>query len=386
MTYHSSGSARQRGVSLIELMIALLIGALLILGLVQVFSASRTAYQLSEGMSRVQENARFSMDFLQRDVRMAGHFGCVSDQSHLQTPGAMQTHFGAPGTVLGDPLNFQVSIAALNATGTNPAQNVQISSEPALGALPGALGTLVPAPANGSDVLVLRYLMPTGAAVTNVVAAGSNVDITLAAGRWPLLTTGGRASPTLFGIADCSYVDVFRGSSPGGSGVVNVTAVLPNAVTASNVASRYTPHPSGQTQLYRAESIVYYVGTGAGGGRALFRAFFDGAAYVSEEMVEGVESLQLIFGLDREPNLATGQPTGYIDEIRVADAGWTGLQWRRVGMVQVGMLMGSTQRSTPVQATQSVLGTNFTVPAVADGRYRSSYENTVALRNRLYGN
>ncbi len=50
------------GLSLIELMIALTIGLIIMLGVVQVFAASRTAYQLSEGLARVQENSRFAMD------------------------------------------------------------------------------------------------------------------------------------------------------------------------------------------------------------------------------------------------------------------------------------------------------------------------------------
>src|SRR5687767_3800735 len=41
---------RPSGMSLIELMIAMLIGMVLILGVVQIFGASRSAYQLSEGM------------------------------------------------------------------------------------------------------------------------------------------------------------------------------------------------------------------------------------------------------------------------------------------------------------------------------------------------
>src|SRR5690606_40813368 len=76
-------SHRSAGVTLIELLVALAIGAVLMLGLVQVFAASRSAYQMSEGMARVQENSRFAMDFIQRDLRMAGHFGCSTDQAHM---------------------------------------------------------------------------------------------------------------------------------------------------------------------------------------------------------------------------------------------------------------------------------------------------------------
>ncbi|MBD4909085.1 prepilin-type N-terminal cleavage/methylation domain-containing protein, partial [Xanthomonas citri pv. citri] len=52
--------SRMSGLSLIELMIALVIGLVLLLGVIQIFSASRTAAQLSEGASRAQENGRFA--------------------------------------------------------------------------------------------------------------------------------------------------------------------------------------------------------------------------------------------------------------------------------------------------------------------------------------
>ena len=86
--------------SLIELMIALAIGSLLVLGLVEVFSASRTAYQLSEGLARVQENGRFAMDYIQRDFRMAGHMGCVNDQSRFLPENAAGTRSALASTFL----------------------------------------------------------------------------------------------------------------------------------------------------------------------------------------------------------------------------------------------------------------------------------------------
>ncbi|MEZ0469633.1 PilW family protein [Luteimonas salinilitoris] len=375
---------RVQGLSLIEIMIALLIGSLLILGLVQVFAASRTAYQMSEGMARVQENARFALDFIQRDLRMAGHFGCVNDQSHLQTPGAMRTHFGA--TALYDPLNFTVSIAGFEAPGTAPGDTLEIGSAPALGALPGGLGTLSPQPIPGSDVLVLRYLGNVGAPVTGIADVGPTEELTLATGRWDALITGGRPDPGLYGIADCSHVDVFEGTSTGGTDAV-VTVTQPGASQDTDLVGRYTPQPSGQTMLYRAESLVYYVSTGAGGQPSLYRAYHNGAEYSEEELVEGIASMQLVFGLDREDELDTKPPTGYIDNLDIAQAGWDDLDWRRVGMVQVGLLASSPNRAAAEQAAdRHVLGVNFTPPADNDGLYRSGYESTVALRNRLYGN
>ncbi|WP_031340774.1 PilW family protein, partial [Xanthomonas maliensis] len=83
MTQRLSSKRFAAGISLIEMMIAMVIGLVLMLGVIQVFSASRTASMLAEGNARAQENGRFALDFLQRDIRMAGHFGCVNDQAHF---------------------------------------------------------------------------------------------------------------------------------------------------------------------------------------------------------------------------------------------------------------------------------------------------------------
>lgn len=373
-------SRRMLGLSLIEIMVALAIGTVLLLGLVQVFGASRTAYQLSEGMARVQENARFALEFLQRDIRMAGHYGCINDQAHLQTPGAMGVHFGTPA--FGHPLDFTVSVQGYEAAGTGPGTTVQIgrTADPVAG-LPAGVVALGPNP--DSDVLILRYLTGAGAPVTAIAGdASSAEELTLAAGRADALTTDGVATPTLFGIADCSYVDVFSGALAG-----EVVTVSGASSATTDLAGRYTPHPSGQTMLYRAESIVYYVSDNPAGVPSLYRARFDGAAYVAEEMVEGIESLQLVFGLDRTADLAVDPPTGYIDNVAVASAGWDAVDWRRAGMVQVGILAASPSRAASEQApARPVLGVQFTAPATNDGTYRAGYESTVALRNRLYGN
>ncbi|MCD2449273.1 PilW family protein [Methylicorpusculum oleiharenae] len=64
--------------TLIEIMIALLIGAFLLGGILQIFINTKQTYRMQEGLSRLQENGRFAMDFLARDIRMAGYWGCLS--------------------------------------------------------------------------------------------------------------------------------------------------------------------------------------------------------------------------------------------------------------------------------------------------------------------
>lgn len=372
------------GVSLVELMVALLIGTVLMLGIVQVFASSRTAYQLSEGVARAQENARFAVDFLQRDVRMAGHFGCVNDQAHLQTPGSLQSHFdGFPHAFA---VNFEVSVEGFEAAGTAPDDTLTIGEAAQLPAgLPAEVAALNPLP--GSDVLVLRYLSREGAPISDLTRVGSTDSVEIVSGRFDALTSDGVSAPTMFALADCSYVDVFPGETPGGAGVVTVD-VAATASPATELTARYTAHPAGQAMLYRAESLVYYVSEGASGEPALYRARYDGTKYVAEELVEGIENMQLLYGLDRVADLSAGPPSGYIDEHSPAVAGWTPMDWRRVGILQVGLLARSPGHAAAGErvASWNVLGTEMKPPGDNDGRFRSVYEVTIAMRNRLYGN
>ena len=76
----------ERGFSLVELMVAMLIGLIILAAVVQIFVGSNATYRLDEGLARVQEGARFSMDFLAKDIRMAGYMGCNSKLKYSTTP------------------------------------------------------------------------------------------------------------------------------------------------------------------------------------------------------------------------------------------------------------------------------------------------------------
>jgi prepilin-type N-terminal cleavage/methylation domain-containing protein len=68
----------QAGVTLIELMVALGIGAFLMIGAVTVFMQSRTSFRVTESVSRLQENGRFVIDALEPDIRMARYWGLTT--------------------------------------------------------------------------------------------------------------------------------------------------------------------------------------------------------------------------------------------------------------------------------------------------------------------
>ncbi|NYZ62729.1 PilW family protein [Luteimonas deserti] len=370
---------RVQGVSLVEMMIALAIGAFLMLGLARVFSASRTAYQLSEGVSRVQENGRFAIDFIQRDLRMVGHMGCVNDQSHLQNAGALANGIPAGGTT-NSGVNFPLGIQAYEAVKTSEfTMNLGTAAATWDPALPSTVAELDPEP--GSDILQLRFLASEGAPVDSITVAGTTSTIRVA--RWNALTRDGVVAPTMFGLADCSFVDLF---------LPTATDPVARTVTVGSVLDRYTPQPAGQTMLYRLESVVYFVGVGASGERALMRArsLTDGTYDDAEELVEGIESLQVQLGLDSNTaGMTTAPPSGYVGSfIRPSAMANTEVAWRSVGAVRLGVMASSPDRAASEQSevARSVLGVAFTPADTSDGRYRWGYESTIAMRNRLYGN
>ncbi|MFT4198736.1 MAG: PilW family protein [Pseudoxanthomonas sp.] len=389
----ANGRRGAAGLSLIELMIALLLGILLMLGMVQIFAASKASYRLSEGVSRTQENGRFALDFLQRDIRMVGHFGCKSDQTlfleqAMGSDGAFENALDV-SDVDSDPAdyaaNFALSIQGYEASGTEPGKSLVLATVPATGgtaygpALPAAIAKALANRVDGSDILVLRYLAPEGAFVAAAAADGTYTLDTDAA-SWEKLR-GGIASPGLFGISNCHSATIFQASDAAAA------AVKANAAPANLYAAG--------ALLYRAESRIYYVGLNASGVPALYRLRYvatpgtEDGSYTKEELVEGVASMQLLYGQDRA-SAAASAPSGAIDsQYTAATLGRDADAWRRVGSVQIGLVLVSPNPASAVapQVADAALvaqGVSFASPA--DGRYRNVYQSTVALRNRLFGN
>jgi prepilin-type N-terminal cleavage/methylation domain-containing protein len=64
----------QSGFTLVELMVAMSIFLLILVGIFQVFDPSSRAYSTTERKLDVQQNARVAMDVMSRQIRMAGYF------------------------------------------------------------------------------------------------------------------------------------------------------------------------------------------------------------------------------------------------------------------------------------------------------------------------
>lgn len=386
----AAGAAGIKGVSLIELMVALAIGSLLVLGLVEVFAASRTAYQLSEGLSRVQENGRFAMDYIQRDFRMGGHMGCVNDQARFLPENSAGTRSALASTFLSPANQQNENYASLSEVlrFDQPIQGYEATGAAWVPALPAPFDTNLTGRVAGSDILVLRQFSSRGAQVTNFLP-GNPAFVDVDPLQYANLEEDG-VDPGLFGIADCMSAGFFHAKAVNkATGRIEVNTN--NAGIPATVSSLLgnEPYVTGQAYVYTAETIVYYVGSNAAGRPSLYRVRYimkpnQALTFEREELVEGIESLQLRYGIDSF-TAANQRPSGNMGTSTAATAA---TPWRRVGLVQVGLLARSIDPAAAMQRDAastklSILGEEITPPA--DGRFRTVYENSIAIRNRLFG-
>jgi len=84
---------KNQGFGLTEILIALVISLILMAGVLKIMSASKRTYALQSQLAELQNNARFIMDELMRDIRMAGFKGCA-DQDPVG--------FDLPAAISGD--------------------------------------------------------------------------------------------------------------------------------------------------------------------------------------------------------------------------------------------------------------------------------------------
>ena len=72
-----------QGFSILELMIALLLGVVVVAGIVQLFVGNSRTYEIVNAQSRLQENARYGFEFISRAARSTGYFGCAPEDDKV---------------------------------------------------------------------------------------------------------------------------------------------------------------------------------------------------------------------------------------------------------------------------------------------------------------
>lgn len=149
----SNPSSQQRGLSLIEMMIVMLLSALMLLMIVQMFTATRRSSAFDVQLLVMQENGRFAMKQLVHSLEMSGFFGSLLDTSLIDTDSAtLNEDCGAAGEDWGLDLTLDEIEFVNDATSAASSDYTCLDGD-----------TLV----EGSDLIAVRYVsdMPIAAQV-----------------------------------------------------------------------------------------------------------------------------------------------------------------------------------------------------------------------------
>lgn len=368
---------RTAGFSLIEMMVALVLGLILLGAVVQVYLSTKLTFVAQDQKSAVEEGGRFALDYIARDVRMAGLTGCGS----RTVPGGqalpVRNHLVGGGAY---PYLFTDAIRGLEASNSGPAQTVTLAaSNPAVGgtwnaALPAAVAALaVP----GSDVLLFSGSQAQVWPLVDPFASGAQMFVQLG---------NDIAQGDILFVTDCSQGVVFQATSVNpAAGRTNVTGSQGGTVFPGNSSPVAEQGPNGGAfrrgaVVARASSIAYFIGRGTGGVPSLFRASLlaptaspQRRELLTEELINGVESMQLRYGIDVNGDFG-------VDGLAIASAV---ADWAQVRSVQVGLLMRGADNSLQGLDTQTYNVAGTTVDPVDDLRQRRVFSMTISLRNRL---
>jgi len=349
--------------TLVELMIAMVIGLVILGGAVTIFSSNNRSSSMTAGMARVQENGRVAMDILTNGVRMARYEGCRS-----QIKGQVN--------MLADP-GPTVAFPATGITGHEGNANVWTPNfQDDLVSL--AAGNLV---APNTDVI---YLQHGSGRATNLLADMASVaDNTIDLANNPDQI----AVNDLVMISDCGIADVFRVSAIAGANNTNLSFAMPPNSQA-NLSEAYEgsgPMANSALRIMRFESNAYFVGptTRNAPDNTPVLSLFSLDTSTNPigapiELIEGVENLQVLYG-ERQAN----DQIRYISADNVAN-------WSNVISAQIGMLVATSNfaASDNDNRTYQIAGTTIGPPGAGtdlnhagDRRLRMEFNTTVQLRN-----
>ncbi|NKI35236.1 hypothetical protein HFP89_08660 [Wenzhouxiangella sp. XN79A] len=381
---------RARGLSLVELMIALVLGLLVTAGLIQLFGTAKLTFLTADASARVQENGRFTMELLKRDLRMAGTHGFCAARleinNHLDPAcgGGVSDFFDPNRAVLGweydgTGINDAFTLPDdLDPAGTSPSEWTSTADQ---GSLPGVLdGRVVP----GSDVLVVRTMQVN----TGIQGDPNNLNSPNCTGNSSIGLQGSHGLPddAIVLVTNCATgADLFQNRSnanastfAAGSGSCSNPG--PGNVNGIDWATCYDD----SMQVFEINAMAYYVGLNPDtGDPGLYRFNLTtgtgGSAAGAEELVQGVESMQVLYGFSAAAPAGDGQSISqWLRADQVPADGWGQVIALRLS-VSVRSPENADGDVTPM--TFELSGANIQTPG--DGRLRQSFSTTVALRNRL---
>ena len=357
------GRLGQAGLTLVELMVSIAISMTVLGGAVQVLVVSKGNFVTGRELATLQENARFAMRLLSDEVRMAGYTGCSA------------TPLGYANSI-----RNSAGIWYLGNTGLRGYEH-----EAGVNSFPAEFRS--DTAADTDAIVVLRGEIAGLDLSGNHNASSATIPVNMAHSYQP-------GQIMVIVSADCTQVGVFQLTGPTNNGndatsmnhnqgnanpsPGNCTESLTGNFTCANTAgATVTAYPPGST-IMEMRSDAYYIGSSSTDSSvpALFRERLQLSGTTigttSEELVQGVENMQILYGLDN----AGGD--GLVDMYLKANS--ESMNWAKVVAVRLVLRMRSI---TPVY-TNDVEHPEFEGiddTDVSDRFMRQVISTTIQIRN-----
>ena len=357
----------QKGLSIVELMVALLLGLFLVSGVTGMYISSKQTYRMTDNLSRLQESMRFSLEMISKDIRMAGYMPC------RYTANFNNEIVNGTSTWYLDFFNYGIRgyeggtafPSTLPVVGPNPGERLS-NNDDAIAILKGSVySASIAFNNNTTGRFTLQDSFPSGEFETGDVAIVCDPD---KATMFQISSSNSSTGTPPVGVIN---YDTNAGIDPG-----NITTNLQNY---------------GQdAQITRYEPVIYYIARSNNNPAvsSLWRNYYvaenisgtETATMWREELLEGVESMQILYG---EDTLNNDQIVDrYVTANNVSD-------WLSVVTVRLGLLMVTGEEVT-AQAdtnTYNVAGTLISdtsaISHPADNKLRYVANTTINLRNRV---
>ena len=384
----------QHGVSLIELLIALAIGSLLMIGLVSSFSTSNATKRNLEQSGRLIENGLYAINILGDNISHAGYYGVFNQ-------------LGAAPANLPDPCNIgTTNTVSLTAGITVPIQGYtapDLDTRPTI-TTTSCAGTAI-APDAAKNLLTNANLRPGSDII--VIRRANTIELDAAA-----------VTNEVYIQANARNAIIQIGNSAGAAGVVNFESANDadgNARTPTTSLRRYpnTGNTDDYAETRKYNVHVYFVApcsfgsVTVGGVSGVCQASDDGVPTLKRleltsdgtntimniyPLVEGVEYLKLEYGIDNSPTTISGLTgnlgDGIPDTYKATPTNVS--EWVSTVAVRIFLLVRSTDTTVGFSDTKSyVVGTasiaNVTAVSAANDRYKRHVFSTEIRLNDLAG-
>ncbi len=340
-------------------MISITLGLFLLSGAIGVLMSSKSSYNLNNELTWIQDNARFATNSLTRDIRMAGFYGCSTSQNYTSTLN--------PSAGTGWYTDFDNAV-----TGWDGDDGANYPD----GEFPPAYNSNVAGGMPTSDMVSIRRADDTNIdVVDNDPPTSATIDIS---GTHPFV------AGDILVITDCSQTTVFQVTGNNSNKLVhntgsgtpgNCTKFLGGISCSSAGANRKIFRGSEGAFVVQMKAHAYYVDEAADGTPTLYRRELvanSGNPDVSdEELVQGVENIQVVYGYDSD---ADGNANRYVnaDDVPVAD-------WGNVVTVRIHLLLRSFQQAATEPQEFRFVGADY-MPV--DRFLRQEFISTIDLRNK----